>query len=139
MPNTVDVYMYEAYTCIVFKIEIFINELVYLPEFDFEKKNHQHCKRLSSSSQYYVQVLHVFQALTLKCFIIKSCVILPFIIHKTMIIPLPNVIVRVHKGYPNKSKRPSSHSLCLLYFLIIKRLKVLTFISLFYANATSDI
>lgn len=38
MPNTVDVYMYEAYTCIVFKIEIFINELVYLPEFDFEKK-----------------------------------------------------------------------------------------------------
>lgn len=38
MPNTVDVYMYEAYTCIVFKIEIFINELFYLPEFDFEKK-----------------------------------------------------------------------------------------------------
>lgn len=51
-----------------------------------------------------------------------------------MIIPLPNVIVRVHRGYPNKSKRPSSHSLCLLYFLIIKRLKVLTFISLFYAH-----
>lgn len=50
MPNTVEVYMYmyKAYKCIVFKIKIFINEVVDLPEFDFEKRN-QHRNRLGSS------------------------------------------------------------------------------------------
>lgn len=73
-------------------------------------------------SQYYVHVLHVFQTSTLKCFIIKSY-LLPFIIYKTMIIPLLNVFVCVRRGYANKIP----HSLYLLYFSIIERLKVFDF------------